>query len=141
MKTSLRGVLLAALLLGGISIASVSRAGAAQVSLGIRIGPPPAPRVLHVRPMQPGPDYMWIDGYWYPVGGHYRWHEGYWSRPPYEGAHWVGPRHEGGQFYAGYWDGPHGRFDHDHRWDRDRDRDANRWHDDHRDDHRDDDHR
>jgi hypothetical protein len=132
MKTFLRGVLLAALLIGGISIASVSRAAAAQVSLGVRIGAPPAPRVVHVRPVQPGPDYLWIDGYWYPVGGHYRWHEGYWSRPPYEGAHWVGPRHEGGQFYAGYWDGPHGRFDHDHRWDRDHDRDANRWHDDHR---------
>jgi hypothetical protein len=25
-------------------------------------------------------------------------------------------------FYAGFWDGPRGHFDHDHRWDRDRGR-------------------
>jgi hypothetical protein len=95
----------------------------AQLSVGIRIGPPPPPRVLRVRPRAPGPDFFWVDGYWYPVNGRYVWHAGYWSRPPYPGAHWVGPRHEGGQFYAGFWDGPRGHFDHDHRWDRDRDRD------------------
>jgi hypothetical protein len=66
-----------------------------------------------------------VDGYQYPVGGRYRWHAGYWSRPPYEGAHWVGPRHDGQQFFAGYWDGGHGRVEHDHRSDRDRNRD---WH-------------
>jgi hypothetical protein len=26
-------------------------------------------------------------------------------------------------FYNGYWDGSRGRFEHDHRWDRDHDRD------------------
>jgi hypothetical protein len=102
-----------------------------QVSLGIRIGPPPAPRVLAVRPVAPGPDYAWIDGYWYPEGGRYRWHAGYWSRPPYAGAHWVGPRHDGERFYAGYWDGERGRFEHDHHWDRDRDRDYRRGEDRH----------
>jgi hypothetical protein len=100
----------------------------AQVSLGIRIGPPPPPRVLHVRPVAPGPDYVWIDGYWYPSGGHYIWHRAYWSRPPYDGAHWIAPHHDGTQFFAGYWDGPHGRFEHDHHWDHDRDRDYGRWH-------------
>src|SRR6266481_6375967 len=81
----------------------------AQVSLGIRIGPPPAPRVERVRPSAPGPDYFWVDGYW--------------SRPPYTGSHWTGPRYEGGGFFEGYWDGDHGRVQHDHRWDRDRNRD------------------
>jgi hypothetical protein len=94
-----------------------------QVSVGIRIGPPPRPRVVAVRPVAPGPDYVWVDGYWYPVGGHYKWHAGYWSRPPYVGARWVGPRHDGERFYDGYWEGERGRFEHDHRWDRDRDRD------------------
>jgi hypothetical protein len=42
----------------------------------------------YVVPAQPGPEFMWIDGYWYPQGGHYLWHDGYWSRPPYEGAYW-----------------------------------------------------
>lgn len=107
--------LLALLILAGAAVFG-------QVSLGIRIGPPPAPRVVAVRPPAPGPDFAWVDGYWYPVGGHYRWHDGYWTRAPYGGAVWVGPRYEGGQFYAGYWNGERGRFEHDHRWDNDRGR-------------------
>ena len=105
--------------------------GHAQVSIGIRIGPPPAPRALYARPVRPGPDYFWVDGYWYPAGGHYRWHQGYWTRPPYDGARWIGPRYEGGQFYNGYWEGSRGRVEHNHGWDRDRDRDYRRYrHDD-----------
>src|SRR5262249_36438765 len=102
MKT-IRTTLFAALLLIG------SSAFAGQVSFGIQIGPPPAPRVLRVRPASPGPGYTWIDGYWYPVNGHYRWHQGYWTRPPYDGARWIAPRHEGGMFYNGYWEGERGR--------------------------------
>ncbi len=109
--------ILAAMLLAGSLFA-------ADFSVGIRIGAPPPPRVVRVRPVAPGPDYAWIDGYWYPVNGHYKWHDGYWTRPPYAGALWVGPRHEGGQFYNGYWQGSRGRMEHDHAWDRDhRDRD------------------
>jgi len=93
----------------------------AQISVGIRIGPPPPPRVLRVRPVAPGPGYVWLDGYWYAVGGHYKWHAGYWTRPPYEGARWVGPHHDGERFFDGYWEGEHGRIEHDHRWDRDHD--------------------
>jgi WXXGXW repeat (2 copies) len=98
----------------------------AQIGIGIRIGPPPPPRVVAVRPASPGAGYLWVEGYQYPVNGHYRWHEGYWSRPPYEGAHWVGPRHDGQQFFAGYWDGDHGRIEHDHHSDHGRDRDFRR---------------
>jgi hypothetical protein len=94
----------------------------AQVSIGIQIGAPP-PRVVRVLPPSPGPGFVWIAGYWYPVGNHYKWHSGYWTRPVYGGARWVEPRYEGGRFYAGYWDGDHGRRDHDHHWDHDRDRD------------------
>ncbi len=94
----------------------------AQVSVGINIGAPPPPRVLRVRPASPGPDFYWVEGYWYPVGRHYKWHAGYWTRAPYSGARWVGPRYEGGRYFAGYWDGERGRIEHDHRWDRDRDR-------------------
>jgi hypothetical protein len=101
----------------------------AQLSVGIRIGAPPPPRVVRVLPARPGPEFVWVDGYWYPVGNHYKWHAGYWTRPPYEGAHWVAPHHDGVQFFAGYWDGDHGRLEHDHRWDHDRDRDFH--HDDH----------
>jgi len=100
----------------------------AQISIGVRIGPPPAPRVVRVRPLAPGPDFNWIDGYWYPANGHYVWHDGYWTRPPYAGARWVGAHHDGRQFFDGYWEGPHGRIDHDHRWDRGHERDFNHDH-------------
>lgn len=95
----------------------------AQVSVGIRIGPPPPPRVIRVVPPTPGPGYVWVQGYWYPAGHRYRWHDGYWTRAPYEGARWMPSRYEGEMFYNGYWEGDRGRIEHDHRWDRDRYRD------------------
>jgi hypothetical protein len=105
--------LLAALVLtAGLGFGQVS------VGIGIHIGPPPAP-IMVAPPPPPGPEFSWVDGYWYPVYGRYRWHAGYWTRPPYPGARWVGPRHDGAMFYSGFWDGDHGRFDHDHHWDRD----------------------
>ena len=128
--------LLALMLLAGGSLFG------AQVSIGIRIGPPPPPRVVHVRSAAPGPEFFWVEGYWYPVGNHYKWHDGYWTRPPYPGAVWMAPRHDGERFFEGYWEGDRGRFEHDHRWDHDHDRDYrhDRGHD--RDDRRDhDDHR
>ena len=94
--------------------------GQVSVGVGIRIGPSPPPRVLRVRPVAPGPGFFWVAGYWYPVRGHYRWHDGYWTRAPFPGARWVPPRYEGRMFFDGYWEGPRGRFEHDHRWDRDR---------------------
>jgi hypothetical protein len=108
-------------LLAGMLFAGMCAFGA--VSVGIRIGAPPAPRVVAVRPVAPGADYMWVDGYWYPVGHRYVWHEGYYTRAPYGGARWVTPRYEGGMYYNGYWEGEHGRVEHNHRWDRDRNRD------------------
>jgi hypothetical protein len=117
------GLLLAVMLLAGAS------ASHAQVSFGIRIGPPPQARVVRVRPRSPGADFVWLDGYWYPQGNRYKWHDGYWTRPPYQGARWIEPRHDGQQFYAGYWEGDRGRMDHDHRWDKSHDRDRDRYQD------------
>ena len=123
MRSWIRTTLLAALLLAvGSSVAG------AQV-IGIRIGPPPRPRVVRVLPARPGPEYAWVDGYWYPVGRHYKWHQGYWTRPPYGGARWVAPHHDGERFFNGYWEGDRGRFEHDHRWDRGHDRDHGRFRD------------
>ena len=117
MMSVIRTTVLAVFLLAGGSVFG------AQIS--ITIGPPPPPPVVHVLPPRPGPEFVWVDGYWYPVGEHYRWHEGYWTRPPYPGAHWVEPRHDGQQrYFEGYWEGDRGRVEHDHRWDHERDRDA-----------------
>jgi hypothetical protein len=113
MKTKLLAVLL---------LAAGSVFGA-QISIGVTIGPPPPPHGVRVRPPGPGPGFVWIEGYWYPVGHRYKWHEGYWTQPPYPGAVWVVPRHDGRQFFEGYWEGEHGRTAHDHQSDRDRDRD------------------
>jgi hypothetical protein len=105
----------------------------AQISIGIRIGAPPPPRVIRVQPECPGAGYSWIGGYWYPLGNRYKWHEGYWTRPVYTGAHWVEPHHDGQRYFEGYWDGDRGHVSHDHKWDKghdhDRDRDYNHDHD------------
>jgi WXXGXW repeat (2 copies) len=117
MKTFLKTTLLAGVLLTSVG------ALRAQVSVAVQIGPPPRPRVVSVRPHRPAAEFIWVEGYWYPVAGRYRWHEGYWTRPPYAGAHWVAPRHDGRAFFAGYWDGDRGRIYHDHSSDHDHERD------------------
>lgn len=97
----------------------------AQVTFGIRIGQQPAPRG-YVVPARPGPDYTWVEGYWYPQGRRYAWHNGYWTRPPYQGAYWVDPYNANGRYYPGQWEGSRGVVSHDHRWDRGDQRDENR---------------
>ena|SRR5664279_2584762 len=118
MRNLLRTVVLASFILAPAATAH------AQISFGIRIGAPPPPRAYRVPP-RPGPDYVWVEGYQYPVRGRYVWHDGYWTRPPYPGAYWVEPYHVGGQYYAGRWEGGRGIVAHDHRWDRAKGRDEN----------------
>lgn len=93
----------------------------AQVSVAVTIGQPPPPVVYHVPP-QPGPEFVWVEGYWYPHGHKYRWHDGYWTRAPFGGAYWVQPYYLDGRYYAGYWDNGHTHVEHDHHWDHDHDR-------------------
>jgi hypothetical protein len=131
MKPLFRTLAIAALLVGSTSSAR------AQVSFGITIGPPPAPRAYRVPP-PPGADYDWVEGYWYPDGSRYKWHDGYWTRAPYQGAYWVAPYYDGRQYYAGRWEGARGNVVHDHRWDRGRQRDERRAPQERRDDRRDD---
>jgi len=97
----LRTLVVSTLLLAPASVAQ------AQVSLGIQIGEPPAPREYRV-PRQPGAGYEWIEGYWYLQGSRYRWHDGFWARPPYQGAYWVDPYYFSGQYFAGRWQGQRG---------------------------------
>jgi hypothetical protein len=121
-----------------LSIVGTAATVRAEVSIDVHIGPPPPPPAYRVAP-PPGPEYEWVEGYWYPEGKHgkhYRWHDGYWTRPPYPGAYWVQPYYLEGRYYPGYWHGPHGRFDHDHRWDDSHERDERRYEHDHDHDHR-----
>jgi len=119
MRKFLQTLAISASLLAPASVAH------AQINLGIHIGEPPAARAYRV-PRQPGPEFDWIEGYWYPDGSRYKWHNGYWTRPPYEGAYWVAPYHVGGQYFAGRWEGRRGNLGHDHRWDRGKQRDERR---------------
>ena len=127
MRSFVRTTLIAAMLLASGSVFG------AEISVGIRIGPPPPPYVVRVLPPRPDPEFVWVAGYWYPMGKRYKWHEGYYTRPPYAGARWVSPHHDGERFFAGYWDGDRGRLGHDHHWDRDHDRDCHRGHGKHHD--------
>jgi hypothetical protein len=77
-------------------------------------------------PRFPRVDYQWVEGYWYPRNGRWFWHDGYRTRPPFPDSYWVEPYWDRGRYFEGYWDTPRGRYDHDHRWDRDRGRDWNR---------------
>ena len=128
MRKFFETVAVSALLLGSASAAS------AQVSVGIHVGPPPGPRAYRVPP-QPGPGYVWVEGYQYPQGSHYKWHDGYWTRPPYEGAYWAAPYHSGGQYYSGRWQGGH-NVSHKHGWDTSDQRDGGRYHSERRNDDR-----
>jgi hypothetical protein len=104
MKTKL----LAILLLAGSSLFA-----RVHFSVGIGLGypgygyyvpaPPPAPVVAYYRPPCPGPQYSWVNGYYYPVRGRYIWRTGYWARRPYVRAYWVGPRYYRHRYYRGYW--------------------------------------
>jgi hypothetical protein len=123
MRTLARTLTISALLWG------FAPAAHAQVTFDLRIGhPPPAPRLYRV-PVQPGPAYVWVEGYWYPRGRHYAWHNGYWTLPPYTDAYWVAPYYSGGRYFAGRWEGRRGRLFHDHRWDRTPRRDHRDWRD------------
>src|ERR1041384_6448743 len=113
MTQLLKTLALSTLLLGPASVAR------AQVSFGINIGPPPQLRRSVVHP-QPRPNNVWVDGYWYPVGSRYTWHAGSGTAGRNEGAYWNEPYYDGHQYIAGYWDGDRGRWDHDHRSDRDK---------------------
>jgi hypothetical protein len=52
---------------------------------------PPAD-VEEVQPPQPGPEFVWVGGYYGWFGGRYAWHRGYWRRPPYGYHVWVRDR-------------------------------------------------
>ena len=123
----MKNLIIKATMIAAILLACGS-ASAAQISIGVRIGPPPPPRVVRVVQYRPGPEFVWIEGYWYPVGRHYRWHDGYWTRPPYPGAYWVAPRYGEGLFIGGFWNGERRWVEHGRHWDRGYDRDFREYH-------------
>jgi hypothetical protein len=57
-------------------------------------GPPPAAVETDVAVgVAPGPDFLWVGGYWGWGPRGWAWNHGYWGRPPHPGMRWYGPRY------------------------------------------------
>jgi hypothetical protein len=69
--------------------------------------PPPAVVVQAPPRYAPGPDYVWVPGYYVWQGGGYVLVPGQYVRPPRREAVWVAPRYERSgaeiRFYSGGW--------------------------------------
>ncbi len=61
---------------------------------------PPIPYV-EVIPSSPGPESIWVDGYWHWDGSEHVWLRGHWTRPPARGYVWVrsGWERQGGHYH------------------------------------------
>jgi hypothetical protein len=86
-------------LAGGLALLSIAMftASAALADISINIGlegPPPPPRQEVIVGVSPGPDFIWVGGYWDGSPGHYTWVGGRWDHPP----------HAHGQWFAPHWD-------------------------------------
>jgi WXXGXW repeat (2 copies) len=63
-----------------------------DLSLNIQVdAPPPPPRPEVVVGVAPGPDYVWVGGYWDGTPGHYVWVRGRWDHAPHGHGIWVAP--------------------------------------------------
>lgn len=71
------------------SMLALPKPASAQVAIGIsvRIGPPVLP--VYVQPVCPGPDYIWVPGYWAWGPGGYYWVPGTWVLAPEPGLLWT----------------------------------------------------
>ena len=101
MKIKLRALMLAALLVVGLPLASSS----AFVAISVGFAPPAIP--VYEQPLCPAPNYLWTPGYWAYGDVGYYWVPGIWVAPPRVGFLWT-PGYwgfRGGQyvFSDGYW--------------------------------------
>lgn len=95
-----RAAVVAVLLVAGTSLAE------AGTRVYVRVRPPAA--VVQVRPVAPGPRYVWVPGYHRWDRRAYVWTPGTWIVPPRRHAVWVSPRwvhdrRHGWYFVAGHW--------------------------------------
>lgn len=77
----------------------------APVEIVVTKGPPPV-RIEKI-PARPGPQHIWVSGYWMWEADAYVWLPGAWILPPEPAAVWVPPRFERRSgvsiFISGYW--------------------------------------
>lgn len=72
-------------LAAALFVAPAMSSAATFISVGF--APPPLP--VYAQPVAPGPDFMWIPGYWAWNGVGYYWVPGTWVLAPYVGALWT----------------------------------------------------
>ena len=92
----LKRSLLGAALVGGIATMAPAQIPLPPLPPGLDVrittGHPPAVR-REVRVARPGPDYVWINGYWADNGGRWEWIPGRWERPVERNAYWIPARY------------------------------------------------
>jgi hypothetical protein len=67
------------------AVLAVVIASPSYAQISVYIGSPPPAIVYEEAPPPPDPGFIWIEGYWRPVGHHYKWVRGRWERPPMKG--------------------------------------------------------
>ena len=96
-----------ALLLAAALVTSLGCLAPYDVAGGVSVSIGPPPVRYDERSVRPGPDYLWVSGYWDWGGGDWLWVPGTWTRSPHSHAHWVGPRYHqrhGHWYYTrGHW--------------------------------------
>jgi hypothetical protein len=80
-KRLARAFALAAALLIAPAVSSAS------VFVSVNFAPPPL--LVYEQPICPGPDYIWVPGYWAWAPEGYYWVPGYWELAPFFGALWT----------------------------------------------------
>jgi hypothetical protein len=142
MKT-IKRALLGVALLGGVAVMAPAQIPLPPLPPGLNVrittGRPPAPR-REVRVARPGPDYVWVNGYWHDNDGRWGWIPGRWERPAEARAYWVAPQYirttRGTIYQPGHWSNQQvvvddnirqrrewRNWERTHRHDRDRDHD------------------
>lgn len=96
-----------ALLLAAVLVSSMACLAPYDIDGGIAVSlGPPAVR-YEERPVRPGPDYLWVEGYWDWGGADWVWVPGTWDRAPHAHARWERPRYHQrhGRWYynRGHW--------------------------------------
>ncbi len=91
-------------LLGILAATLIFLAGCGPSAVVVRTQPQPP---VYVRPIAPGPGYIWVDGDWIHHGRHYNYRKGYWLAPStryrqYRPGRWQ-QRRNGWYWIPGRW--------------------------------------
>ena len=108
---ALQRTILGAVLTGGMAVGALAQIPVPVPplpGLDVRIttGRPPAPRYER-RVERPGPDHVWVKGFWNWDGGRWRWVNGRWDRPAVADGYWIPARYirttRGYIYEPGHW--------------------------------------